>query len=68
MLFQRIRNCCHHDLTNILTVFFCRLIDIDSFVAALWKVHVAVAKEGYAQVHFVHFKPQAFADACRTWL
>jgi hypothetical protein len=27
-----------------------RLLDIDTFVAELWKVHLAVAKEGYAQV------------------
>jgi hypothetical protein len=29
-----------------------RLLNIDSFVAELWKVHVAVAKEGYVQVVF----------------
>lgn len=29
-----------------------RLLDIDDFVAKLWNVHLAVQKEGYAQVCF----------------
>jgi glutathione synthetase len=28
---------------------FCRLIDVDDFISNLWKVHLAVKKEGYAQ-------------------
>lgn len=27
-----------------------RLVDVDDFIAELWKVHVAVKKEGYVQV------------------
>lgn len=27
-----------------------RLVDIDEFMAELWKVHLAVKKEGYVQV------------------
>ncbi len=29
---------------------FCRLIEIDDFMANLWKVHLAVKQEGYAHV------------------
>ena len=29
---------------------FNRLIEIDDFMASLWKVHLAVKAEGYAQV------------------
>lgn len=28
-----------------------RLIEIDDFMAGLWKVHLAVKSEGYAQVN-----------------
>lgn len=34
-----------HELT-----FDFRLVDIDDFMAGLWKVHLAVKEEGYAQV------------------
>jgi hypothetical protein len=28
-----------------------RLVEIDEFMAELWKVHLAVKKEGYVQVY-----------------
>ena len=28
-----------------------RIADVDDFIAQLWKIHVAVQKEGYTQVH-----------------
>ena len=42
----------------MLTTLSLRLIEIDDFMASLWKVHLQVKKEGYAQVsmfscHFV---------------
>lgn len=30
-----------------------RLVEIDEFMAGLWKVHLAVKKEGYAQASHV---------------
>lgn len=30
-----------------------RLVEIDEFMAELWKVHLAVKKEGYAQVGLI---------------
>jgi hypothetical protein len=45
---------------------YLRLLDIDSFVAELWRVHVAVAQEGYAQVHQPTCLSQPYADSCRT--
>lgn len=29
-----------------------RLVEIDDFMAGLWKVHLAVKAEGYAQVQY----------------
>lgn len=31
-------------------MFICRLIEVDDFIANLWNVHLAVKKEGFAQV------------------
>jgi hypothetical protein len=28
----------------------CRIAEVDDFIAKLWKVHLEVKKEGYAQV------------------
>ena len=30
-----------------------RLVEIDEFMAELWKVHLAVKKQGYVQVGFI---------------
>ena len=29
----------------------CRLAEVDDFIAGLWNIHVAVKKEGFAQVN-----------------
>jgi hypothetical protein len=36
----------------ILITCYYRLIEIDDFMANLWKVHLAVKQEGYAHVRF----------------
>lgn len=34
-----------------------RLVEIDDFMAGLWKVHLAVKKEGFAQVLRIYSTP-----------
>ena len=51
-------------------VFFClgfgigclthvRLLDVDDFIAELWKVHLAVKEEGYVQVDSLESPPRS---------
>lgn len=44
-------SCGNVDLKNL--ILFYRLIDIDDFVAKLWRTHLEVKKEGYVQVWLI---------------
>ena len=34
----------------LITLFTCRIVEVDDFIAKLWNIHLAVAQEGYVQV------------------
>lgn len=45
-----------------------RILEIDEFIAQLWKVHLQVKQEGYTQVRLLQNHPEPVTDSvCRTY-